>query len=227
MRQRVLRREIVDGVRLAHVRGEAVRRDLDALDARGIGSHLREDLFQRVQCRVDRIAARAQAEIVASDLPAVPQFFGDGLRPEAVADQLPEGLFDGVRLCGDAGERQLGRERSGEAAHPAGDVERGRARHGVRVAGCEHECRADPERQAHLRAGHRAQPRPGRHGPQQRRLAVLMGYRPRRQPRAESSGHFVAEDQRGQGFPTRAFQPFGARQRRRQHLHGALAGDCL
>ena len=113
----------------------------------------------------------------------------------------------------------------GEAAHPSGHVQRGGARHGVGVAGCEDEDRADPEREARLLAGQSAQPRPGRHRAQQRRLAVLMRERPGRQPRPQSGGDLVAEDQRGQRLPARPFQPFGAGQRRRQDLHGALAGD--
>jgi hypothetical protein len=69
----------------------------------------------------------------------------------------------------------------------------------------EDEDRADPEREAHLLAAQAAQPRPGRHCAQERRLAVLMRERPRRQPSSESGGNFVAEDQRRQRLPTRPF----------------------
>ena len=52
-----------------------------------------------------------------------------------------------------------------------------------------------------------------------------MGDPPRRQPGAEPRGDFVTEDERGQRLPARAVEPFATRQRRRQDLHGTLAGD--
>ena len=48
---------------------------------------------------------------------------------------------------------------------------------------------------------------------------------PRRQPRSEPGGNFVAEDQRRQRLSARSFQPFRTRQRRGQDLHGPLARD--
>ena len=128
-----------------------------------MGSKIGEDVFERVQRRIDRVAAGAQPEIVAGDLPPLTQLFRQGLGAEPVADQLAEGLLDGVRLCDHAGQRQLRRQHPGEAAHSSGHVQRGGPRHGVGVAGREDEDRADPEREAHLLAGHFAQPRPGSH----------------------------------------------------------------
>ena len=186
---------------------------------------LGEDVFQRVQRRIDRVAAGAQPEVVAGDLPAFAQFFRHGFGTESVADQVGEGLLDGVRLCGHAGQGQFRRERAGEATHPARHVQRGGARDGVGVAGGEDEDRADPERRAHLVARQSAQPRPGRHRAQERRLAILVGDRPGGHRRTQPDGDVVAEDQRGQRLPSGPLQPFGAGQRGRQDLHGGLGGD--
>src|SRR6059036_258872 len=68
--QRILGGEIVGRIGLAHVRGEAVGRHVDALDAGGVGSKIGGDVLEGVEGRVDRIAARAKPEIVARDLPA-------------------------------------------------------------------------------------------------------------------------------------------------------------
>ncbi len=57
MGQRVLGREIVGRVRLAHVRGEPIGRYLDALDTLGMWPKVGEDVFQRIQRRIDRVAA--------------------------------------------------------------------------------------------------------------------------------------------------------------------------
>ncbi len=146
------------------------------------------------------------------------------VRMSSSASSAEQGLLDGVRLRGHAGQRQLRRQRSGEAAHPSGHVQRRGPGDGVGVAGREDEDCADSERETRLLAGHPPQPRPGGDGTEQRRLTVLMGEWSCGQPRAEPGGDLVTEDQRGQRFSPRAFQPFGAGQRRRQHLHRALAG---
>jgi hypothetical protein len=133
----------------------------------GSRPELGEDVFQRVQRRVNRVAAGAQPEVVAGDLPAFAQCVRHCFGTESVADQVGKGLLDGIRLSGHAGQGQFRGEHAGEATHPARHVQRGGARHGVGVAGGEDEDRADPERRAHLvacslrAAAPRPPPRPG------------------------------------------------------------------
>src|SRR5262249_61682464 len=105
--------------------------------------------------------AGAQAEIVASDLPAPAQLFRDELGAKPVADELAETLLDRVWLRGDPGQRELGREHASEAAHAAGHVQRGRSRYGVGVARRQDQDRANAEREAHLLASQLAQSSPG------------------------------------------------------------------
>jgi hypothetical protein len=144
---------------------------------------------------------------------------------EAIADQLAERLFDRVRLGGETGQCQLGRQDSRKSAHAPRDVERGGAGDGVRVARGQHQDRAEPERHARLLAVQSAHACAGGDSAEQRRLTILVSERARREPGAQPGRDLVPEDQSGQRLAAGALQPFGAGQRRRQRLHGALAGD--
>ena len=159
------------------------------------------------------------------DLPALAELFRHRFGAEAVADQLSERLFDRVRLRGDTGQRQLRRQCSREAAHAPGDVQRGGAGDRVRIARGEDQDRADPERQAGLVAVQSVHSGAGGHRAQQRRLAILVRERARRQSPGEPGRDLVPEDEPSQSLPAGSLQPFGAGQRCRQRLHGTLTGD--
>ncbi len=84
---------------------------------------------------MDRVAAGVEPEIVARDLPPLADLVEQALGAEAIADQLPERLFDCVVARGEPGRGEFGRQCGGETAHPSGDVQRSGTGNGIGVAG--------------------------------------------------------------------------------------------
>ena len=140
-------------------------------------------------------------------------------------DQLAQRFLDRILLRFETGERQFRRERRGKAAHPAGDVERRRTGHRVRIARGQKQCRGDAHGAADAGSVEPAQAGPRGGGRQQRDLAVLMRQGPRREAGGEPPGDIVAEQKGGQYFTAKAPRVLADCQHARQNLHCRLARD--
>src|SRR5262249_31856938 len=157
-----------------HYRGEAISRELDALDFLRSRVQLNERFLEAVERGMDGVAAGVEPEVIARDLPAAAQLVGEPSRIETVPGQLAESLFDGILLRLEARESELGRERADEPAHAAGDVERSRPGDRVGVARREELRRRDAHGAAHAARVEPAQARAGGSRGKQVHLSILV-----------------------------------------------------
>ncbi len=88
MRQRIFGGEIIRRMRVPHHRGKTIGRDLDALDLIGMRAEFGQCRGEAIECRVDRVAARVEPEIVAGDLPDRAKFVQYPIGRKSVADEI-------------------------------------------------------------------------------------------------------------------------------------------
>ncbi len=222
MRQRIFRGEVIRRLRVAHDRGKAVGRDVDALDLVGARAQLRQRRRQAVERRVDRVATRIKPKIVARDVPGRAELVRQTVGCKAVADEIGQRLFDRIGLRLEPGKRQFRRQCRGKPAHAAGDVQGRGAGHRIGVARRQHQYRGDAHRAADPGGVETAQPRPGRGRRQQRHLPVLMRQRARGEAACNPRRDVVAEHERGQHLAPGAAGLLADRQHPRQYLHRRL-----
>ena len=225
MREGVFGGEIIRRIGVAHDRRKPVGRDVDPLDLVRLRVQRGQRLLKAIERRVDRVAARIEPEIIAGDVPNRAEVFEQVIWREAASDQIAEGLLDRVFLRSKTGTGQFGGERSGKAAHAAGDIERRRTCHCVGIARRQQQRGRNARGPADPGRIEPVQPRSRGGCSQQRHLAVLVRQWPRREAARQPRNDIVPEDKGGEHVAARASEVLADGQYSRQHLHRRLAGN--
>ena len=206
-----------------HDRSETVGRDVDPLDLVRLRVQRGQRLLEAVERRVDRVAARIEPKVIAGDVPSRAEVFEQAFGRKPASDQVAQRLLDGIVLRCEAGTGQFGGERCGKAAHSAGDIERRRPGHRVRIARRQQQCRRNAHGPADTGRVEPMQPRSRGGCGQQRHLAVLVSQWPRREAARQPRSDIVTEGKGGEHVPARASEVLADGQHSGQHLHRRLA----
>ena len=171
---------------------------------------------------MDRVAARIEPKIVSRDVPNRAEVFEQVIWREGASDQIAEGLLDRVFLRSETGTGQFGGERSGKAAHAAGNIERRSAGHRVGVARRQQQGGRNAHGPADSGRVEPVHPRSRGGRGQQRHLAVLVRQWPGREAARQPCGDIIAEHQGGEHVAAGASEVLADGQNSGQHLHRRL-----